>query len=256
MLEGLLRYLSTSQAGHLIGDAKVNALAYADDVCVAASTKEEVQDLLDRCTVFGDWAGFRFNARKCGSLCMVNQTPRIYVDDLFQPRLGEEVIPAMKWGDSYRYLGCPKVAYSTKEQDLNSIREDLVKDTITIFKSPLAEWQKLDVFRRFLFPRLTFVLQVIFPGSTWCRKLDTTLRGAIKQGLKMPRRTATQYFYLPQASGGLGVPSVEDEGHVTRAAQAFKFLRDTRDPIIRSAALHQLADTVAKRGEETGPDKT
>ena len=95
----------------------------------------------------------------------------------------------------------------------------------------------------------------IFPGSTWCRKLDTTLRGAIKQGLKMPRRTATQYLYLPQASGGLGVPSVEDVGHVTRAAQAFKFLGDTRDPIIRSVALHQLADTVAKRARRLDPTK-
>ena len=255
VLEGLLRYLATSQAGYLIGNAKVNALAYADDVCVAAATKEEMQDLLDRCAAFGVWTGFRFNTRKCGSLCMVNQTPRIYVDDLFQPRLGEEVIPAMKWGDRYRYLGCPTGAFRTKEQDLNTIRATLVKDTITIFKSPLAEWQKLDVFRRFLFPRLTFVLQVIFPGSTWCRKLDTTLRGAIKQGLKMPRRTATQYLYLPQASGGLGVPSVEDVGHVTRAAQAFKFLGDTRDPIIRSVALHQLADTVAKRARRLDPTK-
>ena len=259
VLEGLCATTTTSQAGYRIGDTKVNVLAYADDVCVAASTKEEVQDLLDRCGVFGDWSGFRFfrfNTQKCGSLCMVNQAPCIYVDDLFQPRLGEEVIPAMKWGDRYRYLGCPTGAYSTKEQDLNSIREALVKDIITIFKSPLAEWQKLDVFRRFLFPRLTFVLQVIFPGSTWCRKLDTTLREAIKQGLKMPlRRTATQYFYLPQASGGLGVPSVEDEDHVTRAAQAFKFLGDTWDPIIRSVALHQLADTVAKRARRLDPTK-
>ena len=101
-------------------------------------------------------------------------------------RGGSDPSNEMKWGDRYRYLGCPTRAYSTKEQDLNSIREVLVKDTITILKSPLAEWQKLDIFRQFLFPRLTFILQVIFTGSTWCRKLDTTLRGAVKQGIKMP----------------------------------------------------------------------
>ena len=255
VLEGLLRHLTTSQARYLIGTNKVNALAYADDVCVAASSKEEAQGLLDRCAAFGDWAGFRFNARKCGSLCFVNQTPHIYVDDLFTPRLGDEVIPALTWGDRYRYLGCPTGAYRTKERDLNTIRDTLVKDTTTIFMSPLAEWQKLDVYRRFLFPRLTFVLQVIFPGSTWCRKLDTTLRGAIKKGLKLPQRTATEYFYLPQAFGGLGVPSAFDEAHVTRAAQAFKFLGDTRDPVIRSVALHQLADTVAKRARRLDPTK-
>ena len=255
VLEGLLRHLNTSQAGYLIGTNKINALAYADDVCVVASSKEGAQGLLDRCAAFGDWAGFRFNAKKCGSLCLVNQTPHIYVDDLFTPRLGEEVIPALSWGDRYRYLGCPTGAYRTKERDLGTIRDSLVEDTTTIFMSPLAEWQKLDVYRRFLFPRLTFVLQVIFPGSTWCRKLDTTLRGAIKKGLKLPQRTATEYFYLPQAFGGLGIPSAFDEAHVTRAAQAFKFLGDTRDPVIRSVALHQLADTVAKRARWLDPTK-
>ena len=74
-------------------DTKVNALAYADDVCIAASRKEEAQDLLDRCAGFG----LRF---KCGSLCMVNQAPRIYEDCLFTPHLGAEVTPALTWGDT------------------------------------------------------------------------------------------------------------------------------------------------------------
>eukprot|EP00731_Ephydatia_muelleri_P013945 Em0007g1255a len=93
VLEGLLRHLSTSQAG--LTPRSINALAYADDVCIAASSKEEAQDLLDRCAAFGEWAGLRFNVRKCGSLCMVNQAPRIYDDCLFTPHLGAEVTPAL-----------------------------------------------------------------------------------------------------------------------------------------------------------------
>ena len=81
-------------------DTKVNALAYADDVCIAASSKEEAQDLLDRCAAFGDWAGPRFNVRKCGSLCMVNQAPRIYENCLFTPHLGTEVTQALTCGDT------------------------------------------------------------------------------------------------------------------------------------------------------------
>ena len=48
VLEGLLRHLSMDPAGYEIGNTKVNALAYADDVCVMASSKEEAQSLLDR----------------------------------------------------------------------------------------------------------------------------------------------------------------------------------------------------------------
>ena len=47
--------------------------------------------------------------------------------------------------------------------------------------------------------------------------------------------------------GGLGVPCAEDEMHVARVAQAFKFLTDTRDPAVRHVALQQLEDVVRKR---------
>ena len=165
VLEGLLHHLSTSPAGYSLAGNTINALAYADDICVAAASKAEVQDLLDRCVAFADWAGFHFNARKCGSLCLINQAPQIYVDNLFTPHLGADVISALTWADRYKYLGCPSGAFRTWEQDLVSVREALVKDTSTIFKSALAEWQKLDAFRCFLFSRLTFIFQVIFPGS-------------------------------------------------------------------------------------------
>ena len=107
----------------------------------------------------------------------------------------------------------------------------------------------------FLFPRLTFIFQVIFPGSTWCKKLDTTLQGIIKQGLRLPSRTCSQYLYLSQTFGGLGIPSAEDEAHVARAAQAFKFLGNTRDPVICQVALQQLAETFSKRARRLDPTK-
>ncbi|KAL5509981.1 hypothetical protein EMCRGX_G005438 [Ephydatia muelleri] len=220
---GLLRHLSASQGGYSIARYNINTLAYADDVCVIASSKTKMQSLLDR------------------------PPPRIYVDRLFTPHLGGDIIPALTWAERYRYLGCPTGAFRTRDEDLDSVKEDLLRDTSAIFKSLLAEWQKLDVFCRFLFPRLTFIFQVIFPGPIWCRRLDTKLRGIIKQGLKLPQRTCSQYLYLPQASGGLGVPNAEDEAYVAKAAQAFKFLGDTRDPVIRAVALQQLRATVAMR---------
>eukprot|EP00731_Ephydatia_muelleri_P013892 Em0007g1202a len=44
-------------------DTKVNALAYADDVCIAASSKEEAQDLLDRWVIAGARTGEYLNTR-------------------------------------------------------------------------------------------------------------------------------------------------------------------------------------------------
>ncbi|KAL5510008.1 hypothetical protein EMCRGX_G005472 [Ephydatia muelleri] len=180
-------------------------------------------------------------------MCLVNHTSRLYVDHLHNPRLGTEAIPALSWEDRYKYLGCPTGSYRTPANVLNALRDGLLRDTGIVFSSQLAEWQKLDAFRKFLFPRLCFVLKVVFPGAIWCKKLDTALRTTIKRGPHLPPRACTKYFYLSQALGGLGIPSVEDESHVARAAQVYKFLADTRDPRITDVALDQLKETVAKR---------
>ncbi|KAL5509857.1 hypothetical protein EMCRGX_G005296 [Ephydatia muelleri] len=207
-LEGLLKHLATNTAGYLLAGYAINSLAYADDICVVASNRTEIQDLLNMCHEFADWAGLVFNAQKCGSLCMVNQAPRIHVDHCFSPLIGTEAIPPLSWGERYKYLGCPTGAFRTPTNVLATLRDTLLNDTNTVFSSELAEWQKLDAFRRFLFPRVTFVLKVVFPGTKWCRKLDTSLRTIVKHGLHLPNRTCTQYFYLPQALGGMGIPHI------------------------------------------------
>ena len=101
VLEGLLRHLASCDVGYTLSGCKVNALAYADDICIAASSKDEIQTLLDRCTQYMELAGFafKFNAKKCGSLCLVNQASPIYVDHLYTPRLGADVIPALSWDE-------------------------------------------------------------------------------------------------------------------------------------------------------------
>ena len=163
--------------------------------------------------------------------------------------LGGDIIPALTW---YKYLGCTTGAFRTRDQDLDSVKEDLLRDTYAILKSPLAEWQKLDVFRRFLFPRLTLIFQVIFPGPTWCRRLDTKLRGVIKQGLKFPQMTCTQYLYLPQASGGLGVPNAEDSPR-REGSPGFQVSGGYQRPRVSCSGIATTESDGCKEGQETGP---
>eukprot|EP00731_Ephydatia_muelleri_P013873 Em0007g1183a len=151
--------------------------------------------------------------------------------------LGPDNIPALSWRQRYKYLGCPVGAGSS--QDLSAIRGPLLRDCEAIMMSQLAEWQKIDAFRRFLFPRLSYAFKVFFPGSSWCRKLNTSMRKWIKKDVSLPARACSS-IYTPQALGGLGIPRCKDEMHIARAAQAFKFLADTRDPTIRAIAIQQL----------------
>ena len=111
VLEGLLRHLSSCDAGYTLAGYKMNSLAYADDICLAASSKEETQHLLDRCMEYVKWAGFAFNTKKCGSLCLVNQASPIFVDHLYPPRLDTDVIPALSWEDRYSIWGALLVPF-------------------------------------------------------------------------------------------------------------------------------------------------
>ena len=155
---------------------RINSLAYVDDVWQLPLSL--TQDILDKCVAFAQWVGLNFNTKKCAALCSVNQPSCIYVDNLFYPCLGSGTIPAL----GYKYLGCPSGAFRTEEQYLGAEREALLRDADIIFESPMAEWQKLDAFCRFLFPRPSFMSPSQAPQ---CRKLhvDTSLRGIIKQGL-------------------------------------------------------------------------
>ncbi|KAL5509834.1 hypothetical protein EMCRGX_G005270 [Ephydatia muelleri] len=228
-LEGLLRHLASCNYGYrLRGLSIINHLAYADDVCVIAGSKQQGQALLDRCVEFTMWAGLTFNPQKCGSLCAVNNVSPMYIDpNPLHP--GPDNIPALSWHQRYKYLGCPIGAGSSL--DLSAIGGPLLRDCEAIMMSQLAEWQKIDAFRRFPFPRLSYAFKVFFPGSSWCRKLDTSMRKWIKKGVSLPARACSSFIYTPQALGGLGIPRCEDEMHIARAAQAFNFLADTRDPI-------------------------
>ena len=231
----------------------INSLANANNVCVVAASKPELQGLLDQ-RAFAAWAGLVFNAKKCGSLCMVNEAPRLYSTTCTRPSWARRPSRPSP-GTNSTNTGAAQQEPTGPVAVLQDLRDSLLRDTDIVFASELAEWQKLDAFRRFLFPWVTLALKVIFAGTKWCQKLDTALRNTIKRGLRLPARTCTKYIYLSQALGGMGVPSVVDESHVARSAQVFKFLADSRHPCTRDVAVHQLTDMVAKRTRYLDPTR-
>ena len=238
-----MRHLTSCPYGYRLSDnITINHLAYADDICVLAGSRMQGQALLDRCVEFTSWAGLTFNAKKCGSLCAVNNVSPVYVDPT-PLHLSNDAILALTWRQRYKYLGCPVGAGSS--HDLTSIKDSLLRDCEQIMKSQLAEWQKLDAYHRFLSPRLTYVMKIFFPGSSWCRKLDTGTRKWLKKAVCLPSRACSSFLYTPQSLGGLGVPCFEDEMHVARVAQSFKFLADTRDPVVRQTAIHLSSESAS-----------
>ena len=104
-LEGLLPALWEKGTGYKFQNGScVKQLAYADDLCLIAKTKDEITSLLEIVTAFSDWSGLRMNVAKCGCLSMINSSSRGRYVESFAPPYGLQCIPALKWDDTYRYL--------------------------------------------------------------------------------------------------------------------------------------------------------
>ena len=242
VMEAVIRSVeSVPDIGYKVAGVTVKSLTYADDLCVLASSQSTTQKMLDMAHQASQWAGLTFNIRKCPTLTILREQGLRQRAVPFQPKLGQELVPALSWNESYKYLGCrtgadPKV-------ELTQLGEDFVNDCEVIMRSDLTDWQKLDALHRFTKPRLVYPLQNLSPSIRWATDLDKAVRKVVKQCLKLPRRTITSFLYTPTRQGGLGIPCVVDKLHIQMVLSAYKLLSSKNDNREKVIAHHELQKT-------------
>ena len=228
---------------NVAGGEKVAALAYADDLCLLADSAEQLQKMLNRAREFADWAGLKFRPNKCATLMINNRAPRQFVEKTTF-HMGSGELPSMKWEDHYRYLGCETGRDPRAETKVAGDKYRRAAEKI--LGSQLTDWQKLDAMRRFVRPKLEYILRTMLPNRSWAKNLDDAVRGMVKKAFRLPRRTITSFFYVPWKHGGLGLPNVENDLDVGWASQVYKFLTN-KDPKIVMMSAKRLKDTIAAR---------
>ena len=115
-----------------------------------------------------------------------------------------------------------------------------------IFGSQLTDWQKLDAMRRFIRPKVVYILRMMLSNRTWAKGLDDAVRGMAKKAFRLLQGTITSFFYVPWKHEGLGLPNVESDVDVVWASQVYKFLT-SKDPKVVMMCTRLLRDTVAAR---------
>ena len=249
VMEPLIRAVdSILSGGYTIGNHTIRSLTYADDLCVMTQTTKAMQEVLQAIQTASNWAGLNFNPRKCGTLTL-SRSARQFVEN-FTPTLGGEFLPALKWEDHYKYLGC-KAGADYKTEAITQGKE-YAKCCRVIMESGLTDWQKLDAIHRFAKPKLTYILQNTLPNKSWAQNIDKEVRNMVKHALKLPKRTISAFFHTPPHSGGLGIPCIENEIDVQLATTAFKLL-STPDTVVKGVAYHHLSE---KRTRSTGATTT
>lgn len=202
-------YLATlpEAVGFSVGEERTNALAFADDLVLVASTPQGLQLLLDQAENFFTPRGLTFGVSKCSTLSLVpsGRDKKMRVDNRVF-RLGGVELPASGCTSSWRYLG---VDYGSRGPLVPArIGEMLAEHLLHLSKAPLKPQQRLHLLGQYLLPRFYHGLTFGRLSLGLLRQLDLMVRGAVRKWLHLPHDAPTAFFHASVPDGGLGIPSM------------------------------------------------
>lgn len=191
--------------GFRVRDEQVSWLAFADDVALCASTQIGLQRNLDRVSSGLACYGMRLNPAKCNVLSMVasgrDKKIKIVENQLFSiegARIHQCAVLDL-WG----YLGVKFVG-----PRLDGVRVSLSAELDRLRKAPLKPQQRLRMLRDHLLPRHTYAWVLGRVTAAYLRRLDITVRQAVRSWLHLPKDVCTGYYHAPVKEGGLGIPQL------------------------------------------------
>ncbi|UYV72467.1 hypothetical protein LAZ67_9003255 [Cordylochernes scorpioides] len=191
-------------------DRITTTLAYADDLIITAKNKEDMDTLLDALSDQATKAGLKVKPQNCATLHLLCRGRRRVLPTPF--KVEGAPVPAMTKDESYLHLGVP--TGFIKSRSLNSALQDLETVVKKIDESLLTPWQKIDVIKTFMYPKLDFILR----GAP----IHKTKFGRIARLISLAKNN--EVLYIPPSQGGAGLLPFRDRAELSKIAQAFKML--------------------------------
>lgn len=192
--------------GYDFHSTRINALLYADDAFLVATTAPGMDILLRSAEESAGEMGLTFNTSKCTALSLVpsgkEKKLKVITTPTFRTSQGfiTQVTPSQEW----RYLGVD-FQYSGPKRASRSLKTELE----CISRAPLKPQQRLLVLRAYLMPRYYHHLVLSRTTLGHLRGLDLQVRSAVRRWLSLPRDIPTAYFHTTTKEGGLGLPAFE-----------------------------------------------
>lgn len=189
------------------GQFSLDAMAFADDLVVCASTPQGLQQRLNDLAAFLTPRGLTINTAKSFTLslqpsgkekkCKIVTTRSFNIDG--------EALPVSGVASVWRYLG---ISFTPDGTESSGVELELDRLLERVRRAPLKPQQRLLVLRTYLLPRL-FHRLVLGPWSAGLlKRLDTKVRSSLRTWLALPHDVPLGYFHAPVGEGGLGVVSL------------------------------------------------
>lgn len=195
------------EVGTTLGDYRLNAMAFADDLILIGKTSAGLQLLIDNCSLFLNSCGMSINTAKSltisieanakKKITMVNSTRVFHV--------GQSMIPSLKRSETWRYLG---VTFTPEGRTLFKPKEELFPKIQRLQHAPLKPQQRMHALRTILIPQLFHKIALGKINIACLNKTDRMIRSTVRTWLRLPSDTPTPYFHAPVSSGGLGIPAL------------------------------------------------
>ncbi|CAL7932986.1 unnamed protein product [Xylocopa violacea] len=184
-----------------------NALAFADDLVLVASTPQGLQQTLDLTTDYLAQCGLAINTGKSFTVAIRNvpHLKKSVVDSKVRFRCAGALLPAMRREDEWKYLGVP----FTPEGRVTCNPEQQLQEAIAkLSRAALKPQQRLFALRVMVLPSLYHVLTLGSTNLSRLKKVDNLVRGAARKWLALPHDVVNAYFHANAKDGGLSIPSM------------------------------------------------
>ena len=198
---------------------------FADDAAVISSQEKENQLLLNRFTIWCQWANMIIRVDKCSTFGIKKQLTKSiqYLPKLF---VNTHLVPQIEIGKSFRYLG-RYFNYDMSDQEHKSELLDVFDDIMNkIDELPLHPKNKILLYSRYLFSKISWHFTVSDISKTWiCETLDSIASKYIRKWLQLPISATLSNVLLPHNKFGLNIilPSTKFVQCQTVARTALKF---------------------------------
>lgn len=212
-------------------ETRCNAICYADDTNLIATTKQGLQRNLD---IFAEELlgfGLVLNKEKCAVLSIKpdGKNKRFKVET--NPQVELNGVPLKQIGvlDVWKYLGIEFLG-TNAQGGKSGLKEHI--ELIT--KSPLKPQQKLTVLRQYLIPKYLHSMVLGRLEMLNYKRLDKIVRAAVRRWLRLPNDATNGIFHAPIVDGGLGIQSFETTIPALKDSRLEK-LSNSSSPIMRAA---------------------
>ena len=217
----------------MLGETRVNAGAFADDIALIARTPGSLQYLLSDLAAEFKLSGLEVSAGLDGKSALLRidvdgKRKMWIVNPLPHLRVFGQPIPAIDITGVQQYLGVPLSLMRTRADIAGKLAEGLGN----ISSAPLKPQQRLLILNNHLIPSLYHQLVLTASSKKYLKWLDRSVRAAVRSWLKLPHDSPKAFFHAKIFDGCLGIVTLEHQVPLMKSKRTDR-LWASNDPVIR-----------------------